>query len=181
LSVTTVLDSSTVLLPRGLALDAAGNLYVADSGHGRVIRRSPDGTVVTLPFVGLGSWSGASQGDVGGVISVVVDTAGNIFALDRGPGRVHKLSPAAPQAITFTSTPPIDAAVGGSYTVSATGGGSGNPVTFSVDATSAGACTLAGATIAFAHAGLCTINANQAGSYTFAAAPQVQRRSAVRS
>jgi large repetitive protein len=35
------------------------------------------------------------------------------------------------QAITFTSSPPPGAIVGGSYSVSATGGASGNPVVFS--------------------------------------------------
>jgi hypothetical protein len=38
------------------------------------------------------------------------------------------------QRITFTSTPPYGVGVGGpSYTVTATGGGSGNSVTFSSD------------------------------------------------
>ena len=38
----------------------------------------------------------------------------------------------APQTITFTSTPPASPAHGSTYTVSATGGGSGNPVTFGI-------------------------------------------------
>ena len=51
----------------------------------------------------------------------------------------------AGQVIVFTSTPPASPLVGGTYTVTATGGASGNPVTFSVDATStAGACTVTG-------------------------------------
>ena len=49
------------------------------------------------------------------------------------------------QSITFTSSPPPDPTVGGSYAVSATGGGSGIAVTFSVDSSStAGACTVSG-------------------------------------
>src|SRR6185295_10897281 len=40
----------------------------------------------------------------------------------------------ASQTIRFTSTPPANAVVGGpGYTVTATGGGSGNPVVFSID------------------------------------------------
>ena len=37
------------------------------------------------------------------------------------------------QSITFTSTPPSPALVGGTYPVTASGGASGNPVTFSID------------------------------------------------
>jgi hypothetical protein len=47
------------------------------------------------------------------------------------------------QAIRFTTTPPAGPVVGGTYQVSATGGGSGNPVTFAVDSSSTpGACTV---------------------------------------
>ena len=38
------------------------------------------------------------------------------------------------QSITFTSTPPKPAVVGGTYTVTARGEASDNPVTFSIDA-----------------------------------------------
>jgi hypothetical protein len=81
-----------------------------------------------------------------------------------------------PQAITFTSTPPTNATVGGTYSVSATGGTSGNPVTFSVDASSTSAsCTLSGSTVSFASAGSCVIDANQLGNASYSAAPQVQQ------
>ena len=83
----------------------------------------------------------------------------------------------APQTITFTSTPPAPAMVGGPvYTVTATGGGSGNPVVFSIDATATTVCSLTGpATISFVAAGTCVIDANQAGNSAFAPAAQVQQ------
>src|SRR4051812_7887631 len=62
------------------------------------------------------------------------------------------------------------------FTVSATGGGSGNPVTFSVGATDN--CTSSGttgATITITGAGSCTVTANQAGNANFSAAPAVPR------
>ena len=47
------------------------------------------------------------------------------------------------QSIAFTSSPPSRAVFGGSYTPAATGGASGNPVLFSIDASSdAGVCAL---------------------------------------
>ncbi|SHG11253.1 Listeria/Bacterioides repeat-containing protein [Jatrophihabitans endophyticus] len=77
------------------------------------------------------------------------------------------------QPISFTSTPPSDAKVGGAtYTVAATGGGSSAPVVFSVDpATTRGACTLAGSTVTPVHAGTCVIAADQGGDDDYARAP----------
>ncbi len=80
-----------------------------------------------------------------------------------------------PQAISFTSTPPASPGVGGSYTVTATGGGSGNPVTFSVDPGSR-ACTISGATISFTAAGTCVVTANQAAAPGYSAAPRVRQK-----
>ncbi|MDR2011930.1 MAG: Ig-like domain-containing protein [Rhodanobacter sp.] len=82
-----------------------------------------------------------------------------------------------PQTIAFTSTAPVGPAVGDTYTVIAIGGASGNPVVFSIDATStAGACTLTGSVVTFNVAGAtCVIDANQAGDTTYAPAPQKQQ------
>jgi sugar lactone lactonase YvrE len=76
----------------------------------------------------------------------------------------------ASQSITFTTNPPSTAAYNSSFTVAATGGGSGNPVVF----TSAGACKVSGATFTMtASTGSCSVIANQAGNTNYSAAPQV--------
>ena len=62
------------------------------------------------------------------------DSPAALAALD-GNGEVV-ISYSLAQAISFTSTPPSPAVVGGTYTPAATGGGSGNPVTFSIDSAS---------------------------------------------
>ena len=60
--------------------------------------------------------------------------------------------------------------------MAATGGASGNPVTFTIDgASTAGACSIAGAVVSFTGVGTCIIDANQAGNASYAAAPQVQQ------
>jgi len=93
---------------------------------------------------------------------------------------VEATVPLAAQAITFTSDAPTDAVVGGTYAPVATGGASGNPVTFSVDVTStAGACTISGPTVSFTGAGTCTVNADQAGDASYTAADQKQQTIAV--
>jgi hypothetical protein len=84
------------------------------------------------------------------------------------------------QAITFTSTPPSAASVArGSYAVTATGGASGNAVTFAIEPTSAAVCSIAASTVSFTAVGICTINAAQAGDANHEAAPQAQQTFAV--
>ena len=81
----------------------------------------------------------------------------------------------ASQAISFTSSPPSPAVFGGSYAPTATGGASGNPVLFRIDASSdPGVCVLdaAGTTVSFTGAGTCVIDANQAGNADYDAAAQ---------
>ena len=87
--------------------------------------------------------------------------------------------PMIAQAITFTSAVPTNAAVGGSYDVTATGGASGEPVSFSVDSSSDGACSISGATVSFLELGTCVIDANQAGNLSYAAAPTATQSFAI--
>ena len=79
------------------------------------------------------------------------------------------------QTITFDQ--PADAIYGDPpFTVSATGGESGNPVTFEAS----GACTSDGATITITDAGACAITASQAGSDIYDPATPVARTVTVR-
>jgi serine/threonine protein kinase len=83
---------------------------------------------------------------------------------------------AAAQAISFTA--PASGSVGGSASLSATGGESGNPVVFTVASSGAGVCSVSGAngtTVSYLAAGSCVIDANQAGNASYQAAPQVLR------
>ncbi len=77
------------------------------------------------------------------------------------------------QTISFTSTPPAAALVGGSYAIAATGGASGNPVTFS--SLSTDICTVSGSVVSLLSIGTCSVAANQSGSETFGAAPEASQ------
>jgi PKD domain-containing protein len=79
--------------------------------------------------------------------------------------------PQQPQSITFASSPPNSAIVGDTHTVSATGGGSGNAVTFT--SLTPTVCSVAGNAVTLDAGGTCTIAADQAGSAGYLAAPQV--------
>ena len=77
------------------------------------------------------------------------------------------------QTISFTSTPPSPARVGGApYTPAATAT-SGLDVAVSLDATSTG-CALASGAVTFTSVGTCVIDASQAGSSTYLSATQQQ-------
>ncbi len=75
----------------------------------------------------------------------------------------------ASQAVSFGIAPTI--VVGGSGTVSATGGASGNAITFSSATPSI--CTVSGSTVSAVAAGACTIAADQAGDANYNPATQV--------
>ena len=83
-------------------------------------------------------------------------------------------TPPVQQTITFTSTPPANPVIGSTYTVSAVGGGSGNPVTF-VASSAFGSCFQVGPDqIRFDAGGPCAIDASQAGGAGFLAASSEQ-------
>src|ERR1700722_2344999 len=79
----------------GLAMDAAGNLYISDSGHGRVRRINTSGIISTV----AGSGTPGSGGDGGPALSaslfapagIVLDKAGNLYIADPSVGRVRKV------------------------------------------------------------------------------------------
>jgi hypothetical protein len=76
----------------------------------------------------------------------------------------------ANQTITVSTHAPTSASFNQQFTVVATGGGSGNPVTFS----SSGACTNVGATFTITSGtGTCSVNYDQAGDANYNAAPQI--------
>lgn len=79
------------------------------------------------------------------------------------------------QTITFVTSSPVIYGYA-PITLTATGGASGNPVTFSLDSTSTpGAATLNGSTLTIKGVGTAVIDANQAAGSGYAAAAQVQQ------
>jgi len=82
----------------------------------------------------------------------------------------------APQTINFTQpTSPVTYSSGLTIPLSATGGASGNPIVFSIDASSTGTGTISGSTLTVTGAGNFVIDANQAGNTNYIVAAQVQR------
>jgi alpha-tubulin suppressor-like RCC1 family protein len=106
-----------------------------------------------------------------GTCTIAGDQRGNaIYAAAPQVTQSFAINAPITQAITFTN-PGAKTLGAAPFGLSATGGGSGNPVTFTSQTTSV--CTLNGSTVTLVAAGTCTIAANQLGNDSYAAATQV--------
>jgi sugar lactone lactonase YvrE len=92
----TVVQSPEISRPAGLALDAQGNLYIADSGSNRVIEVMLDGSIRPVAGVGTTGFSGdggqAVKAQLNGPTGVAVDATGALFIADTGNNRVRRVS-----------------------------------------------------------------------------------------
>ena len=78
--------------PEGLALDAAGNLYVADQGNNRIRRITPAGVISTVAGGGSGGDGAlATDAGLGAPGGVAVDRSGNLYIADTNASRVRKV------------------------------------------------------------------------------------------
>jgi len=109
-----------------------------------------------------------------GTVNLTVTTPAGTSQTSDASHYAYTTRPGTAQSISFTA--PSSGTAGGSGTLSATGGGSGKPVVFSVDPGSGpGVCTVSGTTVTYTAIGSCVVDANQAGDGRYTGAPQVQR------
>jgi len=87
--------SAELYLPRGIAADSAGNLYIADSFNFR-IRKVSKGVITTFAGNGVPGFSGdagpAAAAELNLVDAIAVDAAGNLYIGDLNNGRIRKVA-----------------------------------------------------------------------------------------
>jgi sugar lactone lactonase YvrE len=117
--------SSTLNSPYGVAVDASGNVYIADSGNDRVEKVTPSGQLSIIAGNGAGgapTAGAATSSDLGSPAAVAVDAAGNVYIADSGNSVVEKVTPAGQLSI-----------------IAGDGSGGGTPTAGSATATTIGA------------------------------------------
>ncbi|MCY3604482.1 MAG: leucine-rich repeat domain-containing protein [Gammaproteobacteria bacterium] len=81
--------------PSGVAIDAAGNVYVADSDNHRIRRIGPDGVIVTIAGTGESGYSGdggpATEAQLASPVGVAVGAAGNVYIAERRNHRIRRI------------------------------------------------------------------------------------------
>ncbi|TAK33737.1 MAG: hypothetical protein EPO21_11995 [Chloroflexota bacterium] len=95
--------------PSAIALDSAGNVYVADSGNNRIQKFTSAGTFVSK----MGTY-GSTAGKLNWPSGVALDSAGNVYVADSGNNRIQKFSSAGAflAILGFKSCPKYDIATG---------------------------------------------------------------------
>ncbi len=83
--------------PHGLAIDAAGNLYVADTNNAAIRMVTPAGAVSTVARGQAGGGYTVVDGPVsaatfGSVVNLAVDAAGAIYVADEGTNSIRRIA-----------------------------------------------------------------------------------------
>jgi uncharacterized protein (TIGR03437 family) len=107
--------------PEGVAVDSAGNLYIADFGNSRV-RKVSNGTITTVAGNGTPGFSGdhgpATSAQLAYPDGVAADSAGNVYVADTSNYRVRVLTPTGSPCTYSVSPTTLQApASGGIVTV----------------------------------------------------------------
>jgi sugar lactone lactonase YvrE len=87
--------SAAFAYPSGVAVDGAGNVYIADYENNRVRKVALDGTVATVAGTGARGYGGdggaAANATLSGPIAVAADLEGNVYIADAGNSRIRKI------------------------------------------------------------------------------------------
>ena len=89
--------AATLRYPEGVAVDANGDLFIADSGNNVIREVTPNGIIHTVAGTGSSGYSGdgglATAAKLYGPSSVAVDANGDLFIADGGNNVIREVTP----------------------------------------------------------------------------------------
>lgn len=81
--------------PAGIAVDAAGNIYIADT-HNQRVRKVSSGTITTIAGTGVAGFAGdggaAASAQLSTPSALALDSGGNLYIADTDNHRIRKIS-----------------------------------------------------------------------------------------
>src|SRR5665213_966248 len=87
--------SAEIGIPAGVAFDALGNMYVADTYNYRVRKVNPTGIITTIAGNGTTGYSGdggqATFAELSGPSEIAIDASNNLYIAD-GNSRIRKVN-----------------------------------------------------------------------------------------
>ena len=100
--------SAQLDIPRSVAVDSAGNLYIADTGNNRIRKVDTNGIITTVAGGGYVGYSGdggeATNAKLGLPHAVVCDSAGNLYIADTYNNVIRKVTFATTSVDTTFTT-----------------------------------------------------------------------------
>jgi hypothetical protein len=80
----------------GVAVDARGNVYIADTGNNMVMRVAPDGTLIVVAGNGTPGFSGDGESAMSASLrapyGVAIDSTGDLYIADFENSRIRRVS-----------------------------------------------------------------------------------------
>ena len=87
--------SAKLSQPSGVALDASGDLYIADTGNSRIRKVGTNGIITTVAGTNISGYAGdggaAVNAELAAPVRVVMDASGDLYIADKGTNRIRKV------------------------------------------------------------------------------------------